>query len=158
MKFLRKQKDEDFILEQPEENIIFNSSAEKPTPTHRLTPDEVLGIHDVHTTNEDGKSALDSLKQRIRQANTEPQTVAKQPSFKNTNPSKSLLEKCKPFITDDSGTDASNAAPLYKLESVAEILEGKTSDTITRLAKQYDITVDDLKRNKKKEQKKRRNV
>ncbi len=65
-------------------------------------------------------------------------------------PVKTLLEKCKPFITDDKGHDVSNSVPLYKLESVADILEGHRKDTLSRLAKQYDITVEDLGKTKQK--------
>lgn len=60
---------------------------------------------------------------------------------------KSLLEKCMPYITDNEG----NAVPLkekpsYRLESVEEILRGKSDRTIDTLSKKFDVTLDDLGR------------
>ncbi len=145
MKFFSKQKDEDFIIEQSENPDIIPLNETKPEPSHKLTVDEVLNFNKQPQIKYDGKSALESLKKRMQtpaetektaEATTEPTVPVKE---------KTLLEKCKPFITDDDGKDASeNALPLYKLESVAEILKNNSQKTVDRLAQKYDITVDDL--------------
>ncbi len=57
----------------------------------------------------------------------------------------SLLHKCMPYIVDDEGKDASvPSEPLYRLESVADILRSNSEDTLSRLSKKYGITFDDL--------------
>lgn len=57
---------------------------------------------------------------------------------------KTLLEKCRPYILDDDGKDTSSSAPTYKLESVAEILNSQSKKTLEKLSEKYDITFDDL--------------
>lgn len=48
----------------------------------------------------------------------------------------SLLHKCMPYIVDDEGKDASvPSEPLYRLESVADILRSDSEDTLSRLSK-----------------------
>ncbi len=172
MKFFSKKKAEnDFILEQPQSSNTFPPNKDQPSPTHKLTVDEVLGTTKQDTVRYDGKSALDDLKKRMlsaSQSNT-PASSAEisqeiKPTFTDTQsledkpttaeiksePKISLLEKCKPFITDEYGKDASiPAVPLYKLESVAEILENNRKKSIDRLAEQYNITVDDLGKTEK---------
>lgn len=60
------------------------------------------------------------------------------------NTKKTLLEKCKPYIIDEEGNDASVSTPLYTLESIADILRSDSEKTIDRLSKKYNITFDDL--------------
>lgn len=165
MKFFSKNKiDDGFIMEEPR-----NNSESVPSPSHKLTPDEVLHLNDKPKLRYDGKSALESLKKRMLQAGenasdtikneiitqsdnvpspvteeTKPEPITAEPE----KPVKSLLEKCKPFITDADGNDASvPSVPLYKLESVAEILENNSLKTLDRLAEKYDVTFDDLGKN-----------
>ena len=57
----------------------------------------------------------------------------------------SLLEKLKRYTTDESGHDAAeDDSPLYKLESVAEIIKNDSNSLIDRLSEKYDVTVDTL--------------
>lgn len=57
----------------------------------------------------------------------------------------SLLDKCKPYILDDNGKEtAIDTGPLYKLQSVAEILKSETDKSIEMLSKKYDFSFDDL--------------
>lgn len=150
MKFFSKQKDEDFIIAENENNEIILPKSDKPEPSHKLTVDEVLNFNKQSENRYDGKSALESLKKRMqapmeaeKPQPADEQKVSEEPQVPVRE--KTLLEKCKPFITDDSGKDVSkNAVPLYKLESVAEILKNNSQKTVDRLAEKYDITVDDL--------------
>lgn len=164
--FSEKKKDDGFIIDIPksEDNITSNSA--KVIPAHKLTVEEVLGNNEITTHRYDGKSALESLRQRMLQTSEnptdtasikvtdsekpvkeepKPEKVEEQEAPAVTESKKTLLEKCKPFITDQDGNNAShNQAPLYKLQSVAEILENNRRKYIDRLAEQYDIKVDDL--------------
>lgn len=165
MSFFSKNKtNDDFLLEQYSNENIVPPSNNNPTPSHQLTINEVLGNNTSEATGYDGKSALETLKKRMLSHSedsaaptTKPQQSPKedvvvkdtQPEITVNKPKTSLLEKCKPFITDDTGTDASlPSIPLYKLESVAEILERNRKESIERLAEKYDITVDDLNKHK----------
>ncbi len=118
-----------------------------PKPSHKLTVDEVLGSNNTSTKLYDGKSALDALKKRMQKV-TEEATIDTQesvPEQPKEPEAKTLLEKCKPYIMDENGKNASiPTSPLYKLESVAEILKNNSQDTLSRLAQKYDITVDYL--------------
>ncbi len=160
--FSKTKENDNLTIEQPEEKIGF-SGTQGPAPSHRLTPDEVLGTNNHKTPSYDGKSALESLRKRMQ---TISEQNAEEPKKEETKPvtstpkkednitetvtktetaPMSLLEKCKPFITDKNGNDASvSSAPLYKLESVADILKSDGQKTIDALAKKYDITVDYL--------------
>ena len=172
MKFFSKHNEDDFLLtEEPLNSNIVTPKEDKPTPSHKLTIDEVLGGNKPNTERFDGKSALASLKERMLAGTEAPQSAPVNDKPKSNEDVKfytpsvevkeepkaehkvSLLEKCKPFITDEDGNEASvTSAPLYKLESVAEILESNRKKSIDRLAQQYNITVDDLGKVKKEEQ------
>lgn len=181
MKFFSKHKEDDFVLEEPLNDNITIYKEGMPSPSHKITIDEVLGDTKPNTERFDGKSALASLKERMlasaesshepieqtqktfdinfKETKTEVHTKTSSHTStdevkeaQNPKPKISLLEKCKPFITDEDGKDASiPSAPLYKLESVAEILENNRKKSIDRLAQQYNITVDDLGKGKKEE-------
>ena len=60
--------------------------------------------------------------------------------FNNT----SLLDKCQPYIVDENGEEVIEEKPLYKLQSVAEILRNNSEKFLERLSENYDITFDDL--------------
>ncbi len=158
MKFFSKNKENDELLIEEDNNSIIKAAADMPTPSHKLTAQEVLSSGKQSDFRYDGKSALESLKKRVQQISdphtndnqvAEPQEISvktqitKSPS--NPTQPKTLLEKCKPYITDDDGKDASiPSTPLYKLESVAEILKNDSQKAIDALAQKYDITVDYL--------------
>ena len=79
---------------------------------------------------------------------TSPETnTVKESEIKDTAKIKktSLLDKCLPYITDNDGNEADlNAEPLYKLQSVAEILKSDSEKALERLSEKYDIEFDDL--------------
>ena len=146
---------------------------ESNTQNNNTTAPKPQIVEDRPTTSEakpDGGSALESLRKRMmgetvadsesaptpspneevkapekpQEPKEETQEIAEKPKPQEKV---SLLEKCKPFLTDDSGKDTTDRTPLYKLESVAEILENHRKSSIDRLASQYNITVDDLGKN-----------
>ena len=56
-----------------------------------------------------------------------------------------LLDKCSPYLVEEDGTEADiNSKPLYKLQSVAEILKNDSEKIIERLSEKYDISFDNL--------------
>ncbi len=58
---------------------------------------------------------------------------------------KSLLERCRPFITDSDGGDAAmDDAPAYSLESIADILNSESKKTLERLSEKYNLEIDTL--------------
>ena len=134
--FSKKYKDDDlFPTEEETQNsssISFGDCA--PEPTHALTPEEVLSSWQDSPKRYNSKGALDALKKRMRES-----------AEHNQNDGKTLLEKCKPYILDEQGKDASvDAKPAYKLESVDEILKSDGQKAIEALASKYDISVDYL--------------
>ncbi len=57
----------------------------------------------------------------------------------------SLLDKCMPYLIEEDGTDTTiNKEPLYKLQSVAEILKSDSEKFLEKLSLNYDIAFDDL--------------
>lgn len=71
-----------------------------------------------------------------------------------TTENKSLVEKVKRYTVDEQGHDMSqNQAPIYELQSVADILKTSGEDAIKSLSKKYglDFSFDDLGKNKAKE-------
>ncbi len=162
--FSKNKEDDSLILEEAQNQIGFKVE-NAPTPSHKLTVDEVLGNSKSSASpSYDGKSALDSLRKRMQEIsnqspsintssankkqNSSPVTVTPQtqnPKKEEPKDEKSLLEKCKVYLTDKDGNDASvNSEPLYKLESVSDILKSDSQKAIDSLAKKYDITVDYL--------------
>lgn len=192
MKFFSKKKEDDFVLlEEPLNSNLVVPKKDGPSPSHKLTIDEVLNNTKPTTNKSENKSALASLKERMLTNAESLHPTTQQPQkeidsipleafgsavtnddnnpdikLEDFNPKDeakkeepkpeskmSLLEKCKPFITDQDGNDAAiPKVPLYKLESVAEILENNRKKTVDRLAKQYNITVDDLGKGQSEEE------
>lgn len=123
-----------------------------------LTPDEILNSEKSgHTPN----SALDSLLKRMTTLKEKPKTEEKaeektvveekatierpEPEPKKAEPKPSLLDKCMPYIIDEDGNDTSvNKEPLYRLATVAEILNSETEKTVDMLYKEYGITGDNV--------------
>ena len=131
----KSKKDRFFLINEETENINSISTGDTlPEPTHALTPKEVLASQQKTYQKYDGKSALDTLKKRMLNS------VESAKDEKTT-----LLQKCKPFILDEQGNDASiDTKATYQLESVSEILENDSKKTIDKLAQKYDITYDYL--------------
>lgn len=57
----------------------------------------------------------------------------------------SLLDKCLPYLVEEDGTETEiKSEPLYKLQSVAEILKSDSEKIIEKLSEKYDISFDNL--------------
>ena len=177
MGFFSKRKNEDtgfIILNTDDENTKI--SGEQNLAPHAMTPDEVsnLWVLGDDTPNTTQTSALDALKKRMNvssESASEPKeekqikkeqeqsstAPAKSSVTSNEEDKKSLVEKVKRYTIDEHGNDAAEVKePLYKLESVAEILLNDSESAIKNLSQKYDIFIDDLAQNKttKKEQEK----
>ncbi len=131
MKLFSKKQDDLFSFVDENENNSIHTGENTPAPTHALTAEEVLSSKTNTSTQFDSAGALDSLKKRMfKSAEKDGQT---------------LLERCKPFITDEKGDDASVLTePIYKLDSVEDILKSDGQKIIDQLAHKYDISVDYL--------------
>lgn len=125
--FSKKQDDETFFLVDEDAEKTENTVE----PSHALTPQEVLSSKINTSKRYDSTGALDSLKKRMREA--------------TSKDNRTLLEKCKPFILDEDGKDASlETKPAYTLEPVEEILKTDDQKVIDQLAQKYDISFDYL--------------
>ncbi len=126
-------------------------------PSHILTPEEILSDWGDDASATDiisDKSALDSLKKKMRPSAAKegsaattvfPQKHSEEAQEAKPIAQKTLLQRLKRYTTDEKGVDAAqNAAPLYELESVAEILRTDSEKTLKALSEKYNITVDDL--------------
>lgn len=170
MKLFSKRKDDDIIIPSDDTAAFTLMSSEKeklPQAANVLTPEEILGTEAPKKPQmSDGQSALEALKRKISEASVPDSTpkaelkdkqepekardpvtelkemLSKQPS--EPKPERSLFDKCMPYILDDDGNEAVNAEPLYKLQSVADILKSDSEKTLERLSKNYDISFDDL--------------
>ncbi|MDO4608423.1 MAG: hypothetical protein Q4B40_04445 [Clostridia bacterium] len=73
-------------------------------------------------------------------------------SVNNLSSKKPLIEKVKRYTIDEHGNNAAeNEAPLYQLESVAEILKNNSESALEELSKKYDISFDDLGKSQNKQ-------
>lgn len=62
-----------------------------------------------------------------------------------TENKESLLDKCQPYLVEEDGTETNvNKEPLYKLQSVAEILKSDSEKFLEKLSANYEISFDDL--------------
>ncbi len=149
-KFSNKEDNSFFSIEEMENK----NHSEHITAPHVLTPAEVLNTEAEETPVKPNSSsgALDALKKRLAEAansytteevkeetNPEPEPEVKE------EPKQSLLDKCLPYILDENGKDATlDSEPLYKLQSVAEILKNDSEKAIERLSEKYGIEFDNL--------------
>lgn len=94
-------------------------------------------------TKDDAPANFDEL------INTVETEISKKPNIPEKKAEKSLLERCRPFILDDNGSDsAMKSAPAYTLESVSDILESESLKTIEMLKKRYDVSLEDIEKAK----------
>ena len=156
--FKRKQKDTDFLDEEllNKESSIGSGDFSKPAPSHALTPEEVL--QGVNTPSTSDGYALYSLKKRMLTATKKEEVVNEEEPQSNTidfilnepeevEEDKSLLERCKAYITDDTGESVlESLAPIYELESVAEILRNDSLKAIERLSEKYNSSFESIKK------------
>ena len=152
-KFFRK-KDKDNFFDNLENDVINEySQANNRFSVKRsdaLTADEVNSDSmRIDFRGGDNSNPLDALKKRMQalhkteEPDAEPEKenddIIKLDDSKST-----LLERCRPYTLDDEGHDLSKEKhPLYKLESVAEILKSDSEKALEALSKKYDLTVDD---------------
>lgn len=131
------------------ENESVNTPHDKIQPSHMLTVDEFSDNNKPKQNNTLTDSPLESLKKRVLNMSTQHNdTTIEEPVKKEKKPS-TLLQKCKPYTVDEAGRDATTPkAPLYRLETVAEILENDSRRAMDRLSEKYDIMIDDLGYNK----------
>ncbi len=124
-------KEEDLLTESPE----FEFGNNQIHAPHALTEEEVLSTPKANYTHS-SNTALEGLKERLaKMANP----------VKAEDENESLLDKCMPYIVEEDGTDASiDTQPLYKLQSVAEILKEQSTKSIEALSKKYDLIFEDL--------------
>lgn len=164
MKKRNKNEEENFfILDNSEES----SSVTAP---HTLTPEEVLGIKDSKKIIAESHSALEALKKRMTASNkklekeikegnfvfVEDKEVKFSPKSRNVlensasenvekNKAQTLQDRCMPYFLDENGKETEiNNAPLYELQSVADILKSDSEKIIEQLSESYDILFDDL--------------
>lgn len=157
--FSKKKKDDlnDLLdadaIKELENESKENSDSEKIQPSHVITVSEVLSTPQSSDSNTDilTESPLESLKRRMLHSSEE-QTVSKHvedkvEENKEENSVTSLLQMCKPYTVDEKGRDATTPKePLYRLQSVAEILENDSKRTLDRLSEKYDVFIDDFNR------------
>ena len=149
-------------LNKEKDDITIENAATHSAP-HALTAKEVLsdaGNNVSSTTEPASVNPLEALKSRMMHTNqTEPVSddiddVSKEELQEEIKPkeetaTESLLEKCKAYTVDDTGRDVSNdRPPLYRLQSIAEILRSEGENAISDMSKKYNITFDDLGKNK----------
>ncbi len=155
-------------------------SGDKNVAPHAITPEEVSGLWVFGDKEQSAPktSAIDSLKKRMnvledapiqRKEADSPDIEVKQmleekkeikPENKDSikpeavlEDQKSLVEKVKRYTVDERGHDVSqDQEPLYRLESVAEILMNDGENAMKDLSKKYglDFVVDDLGKSKEK--------
>jgi len=144
---------------------ILNSEKKKTTKNNALNSllkrmtkntSEKKGEDEVHPTTDVTAEILKFSKVTLdintpeHSATTAPQTVFTEEKSETIEAEKaeiepqvksSLLDKCMPYILDEDGNDTSvNSEPLYKLESVAEILKADSEKTLEKLSKEYGIS------------------
>ncbi|MBR3968696.1 MAG: hypothetical protein IKJ93_03820 [Clostridia bacterium] len=105
---------------------------------------------------ETNETISDLIKQVESAQKTDPDSVVKSEGNDKTDekpqkiivkPKKTLVEKVKRYTIDEQGHDTSkNEEPIYKLQTVAEILMNDGESALKDLSKKYglDIVVDDL--------------
>ncbi len=171
MKFYSNKQDKELLEDINSDAVVFDAERkEKPHAPHALTADEVLGVNFPKTEITDSTGALEALKKRIAMAaNKEfeaaepisetkekaaqqieidiPETKASaMPSTPVSEPApqkSSLMDKCQPYFLDDDGKKIGlDREPLYKLQSVADIIKSDSEETIKRLSQKYGISFD----------------
>ncbi|MBE6732751.1 MAG: hypothetical protein E7561_01995 [Ruminococcaceae bacterium] len=165
--FSKKANDELFELLEADAKKVQESNDNKIQPSYVITAEEVLSREESpretkHTAS--SESPLEALKKRmLNQSKEQTEEKPLKNIEKKENTEKTLLQKCKPYTVDEQGHDATTPKePLYRLESVAEILENDSRNTMEALSKKYGIMIEDLSGNKtainKSEQKKTSNT
>lgn len=139
--FSKKAKDDDYLIDEIESKFSFDPKTIEKHSHIALTPEEVCGQSNFAFNQQTSASnALEHLKNRIKH----PEILSENENiiFQNETEKEknSLVDKCMPYFIDDNGNDATiNSEPIYKLESVVEILKSDSEETIKRLSEKYGI-------------------
>lgn len=156
---LFKKKSSDEFLEPKAEGKIETIS--QVTAKNTLTSDEILsfGNDSRDTVSNKSTNALEHLRERMSKAsentvkteNTTDENIKK----KNTAVAKetvfekkeSLVSKCSPYFINEDGSDATvDNTPLYKLQSVTDILKSSVNDSIDRISREYGLDLNNTKK------------
>ena len=167
--FSKKNKDIGFVINT--DDTTPKITGDKNLAPHAMTADEVSSLWvlgDNDAPEQTSHSALESLKKRMNVAENktedkkqpietpekEQENTPAEPVKKEEAPTpQTLLEKLHRYTVDEQGRDLSkNNEPLYRLESVAEILKTNSEKSLENLSKKYDIFVDDLGKGKKEQE------
>lgn len=121
-----------------------------------LTSGEITENVKIKFTQNSATGALEALKERLSKltlvdAEKNVEVITQKDEMKKNSPTASpvvtpqkknetLLDKCMPYILDDCNEDILNPEPLYKLQSVAEILKSDSEKILEKLAKNYDVS------------------
>lgn len=136
MSFFNKKKDRFEIEDIPSESGF--KGVKSPlvmTKEEVLSPKITVGEYSSH-------AALERLKKKITHIADDEETDVLQEEI---IPKASLLDKCMPYMIDEDGKDASeDSEPLYKLQTVAEILREQSAKSIDDLSKTYDEMFEEL--------------
>ena len=147
--------DIDSVLEERSESILsefgkgvnsgpITASPKKSAENKPKSPLEALKANLPKKAGEEqeGYKTAETLEQDILEEKPVP---AEKPA--QNGQEMSLLEKLKRYTTDETGHDvAEDESPLYKLESVAQIIKNNSSSLLGKLSEKYDVTVDTLGR------------
>lgn len=140
------------------QNNTAKSLSEDIPPKTEKTRESAVDFMSLFSTSKDGDTAPDKKAEPaptygafkdVKPEKNENRAESEKPDSEASPPHESLLHKCMPYILDDEGNDTSvPSEPLYKLESVADILRSNSEDTLSRLSKKYGIAFDDLGKEK----------
>ena len=139
----------DGLLENNDSN---NEQEEEKTVTDFANMDFVFDPKSFKDSFNDIKrdsSTLDIIKKKVEKQPAKPE-ITEEPQVEETVSEsttaviESLLEKCKAFTVDEKGNDAAkDEKPLYKLQSVDEILKSSQNKILEELSENFDIKIED---------------
>lgn len=121
-------------------SAIFSAGGmEKSTPLELLKERMGAKVPEKKSTDTVTAEEIDTYENTVT-----PEAEAKADT-KEKEKEMSLLEKLKRYTIDEKGHDVTeDAEPLYKLQSVADIIKSDGNDLINRLSEKYNVTVDTL--------------
>lgn len=166
MSLFSKKSSDEFLTQEAEGKIKTVSNI---TAKNTLTTDEILNLskNASNSVSNQSTNALQQLKERMSKAieTSSAQNVTKE--TEKTLPQKpivteeaapaentklpenkeevhekkeSLVSKCLPYFINEDGSDATvDNTPLYKLQSVTDILKNSVNDSIDRISRGYGL-------------------
>lgn len=152
MSLFTKKSSDEFLTQEAEGKI---ETVSQVTAKNTLTTEEILNFNNdtASTVSNKNTNALEMLKARMSKAienssAKEEAEAAKETAKENdtepenTLPTKkeSLVSKCLPYFINEDGSDATvDNTPLYKLQSVTDILKSSVNDSIDRISREYGL-------------------